>query len=98
VKSASPDETEQSVIRTALKTSAIAATIAGATFMASPAHAGVENEGSAYGNNVNVTIIGGYGVTCASVAVAGNSGANCNHNKIANIGNSDAVGNGSGNR
>jgi hypothetical protein len=27
-----------------------------------------------------VFVIGGYGVTCASVAVSGQSGGNCNHN------------------
>jgi hypothetical protein len=89
---------EHSVIRTALKASAIAATIAGATFMASPANAGVNNNGSAYNDNVNVTVIGGYGVTCASVAVAGQSGGNCNHNHVWNGGNTNSIGNGSGNR
>lgn len=81
------------MIRTALKTSAIAATIAGAIFLASPAYADTENEGSASHNNVNVTVIGGYGVTCASVAVAGNSGQNCSHNRIVNEDDFNAFGN-----
>lgn len=81
------------MIRTALKTSAIAATIAGATLLASPAYAGTENEGSASHDNVNVTVIGGYGVTCANVAVAGNAGMNCSHNRIFNEDDLNAVGN-----
>jgi hypothetical protein len=69
------------VIKTALKTSAFAAVLAGATFMGAPAFAGTSNEGDASHNNINVTVIGGYGVTCASVAVAGQADTSCNHDK-----------------
>lgn len=68
------------MIRTALKASTIAAAIAGATLMASPANASSHNFGQANHDTVNVFVIGGYGVTCASVAVSGQSGGNCNHN------------------
>jgi hypothetical protein len=72
------------VIRTAIKTTAVAATIGGAMFLASPAYAGIDNDGSASHDTTNVTVIGGYGVTCTSVAVAGNSGMNCSHNRVFN--------------
>lgn len=75
------------MIRTALKTTAVAATIAGATLMSGPAFAGGHNDGTAIGNNINVTIVGGYGVTCGSVSVAGQSGTDCNGNDVTNKGN-----------
>ncbi|MBO2451540.1 hypothetical protein J4573_30920 [Actinomadura barringtoniae] len=84
------------MIKTALKTGAVTATIAGATFMAGPAMASPHNHnhGNAIGNTVNVTIVGGYGVTCGSVSVAGQAGTNCNHNGVKNHSNaSDAGGN-----
>ncbi|MGI5165530.1 hypothetical protein ACQEU3_14330 [Spirillospora sp. CA-253888] len=80
------------MIKTALKTAAVTATIAGSAFMAGPAMAGTNNHGEAIGNNVNVTIVGGYGVTCGSVSVAGQSGTNCNGNAIENDSNASGTG------
>jgi hypothetical protein len=90
---------EHTVIKTALKAGAVTATIAGTTFMAGPAMANPHNHnhGNAIGNTVNVTIIGGYGVTCGSVSVAGQSGTDCNHNGVKNHANSSSTGGGSGN-
>ncbi|WP_433329764.1 hypothetical protein [Spirillospora sp. CA-294931] len=80
------------MIKTALKTGAVAATIAGATLMASPANAGNENTGQANGNNVNVTIVGGYGVTCGAVSLASQSNTECNGNGVWNAGNASTTG------
>ncbi|WP_067481107.1 hypothetical protein [Actinomadura hibisca] len=68
------------MIKTALKTAAVAATLAGSALAAGPAMAGTNNHGEAVGNNVNVMIVGGYGVTCGSVSVAGQASTNCNGN------------------
>ncbi|MFC6879722.1 MULTISPECIES: hypothetical protein [Actinomadura] len=82
------------MIKTALKTGAVAATLAGAAFVATPAMANTNgnNNGQANGNNVNVQIVGGYGVTCGSVSLAGQSGTDCNGNGVHNHGNDSESG------
>ncbi|MCP2342875.1 hypothetical protein [Actinomadura rupiterrae] len=83
------------MIRTVLKTATVAATIAGATFLAAPANASTHNHnhGTANGNNVNFMIVGGYGVTCGSVSLSSQSGTSCNGNGVHNLANhSDAEG------
>ncbi|MBW8484975.1 hypothetical protein [Actinomadura parmotrematis] len=74
------------MIKIALRTAAVSATLAGTALMAAPAFAGTSNSnhGNAVGNNVAVTIVGGYGVTCGSVSVAGQSGTDCNGNGVHN--------------
>lgn len=74
------------MIRTALKTTAVAATLTGATFMAGPAFAGggPHNHGTANNNTVNVTIVGGYGVTCGSVSLSSQTATGCNGNHVEN--------------
>jgi len=73
------------MIRTVIKTTAVAATLAGGTLLATPAFAGVQNAGSASHNTVNIQVIGGYGVTCVSSAVGGASGQNCSRNTVTNF-------------
>jgi hypothetical protein len=74
------------MIKTALKTAAVTATLAGAAFMASPASAGVHpgNDGQANGNNIHVTIVGGYGVTCGSVSLSSQTATSCDANDVEN--------------
>ncbi|MEV5569616.1 hypothetical protein AB0L06_06175 [Spirillospora sp. NPDC052269] len=85
------------MIKTVLKTATVTATIAGATFLAAPAHADTHtrththtqnsNKGKAVHNTVNFILIGGYGVTCGTVSVAGQAGTACDNNHIRNHGN-----------
>jgi hypothetical protein len=75
---------EQTLIRTALKTGAVVATLAGTAFAAAPANADTYNHNTAVGNTTNVMIVGGYGVTCGSVSVGSQSGTGCNGNHVYN--------------
>ncbi|MGK5551141.1 hypothetical protein ACSNOI_05955 [Actinomadura kijaniata] len=82
------------MIKTALTTAAVTATLAGGVFMAGPATADTRNQnhGQAVGNNVSVTIVGGYGVTCGSASVAGQAGTACNGNGVYNDDNASLTG------
>lgn len=74
------------MIKTAFKTGVVVAALAGTALTAAPASAASHdhNHGNAVGNNVNVVIVGGYGVTCGSVSLASKSGAGCNGNHVKN--------------
>ncbi|WP_157429862.1 hypothetical protein [Actinomadura oligospora] len=84
------------MIKTALKTATVTATIAGATFLAAPAHADTHthntNKGRATGNTVNFMVVGGYGVTCGTVSVAGQAGTSCDGDAVHNDGNRSLAG------
>lgn len=82
------------MIKNVLKAATVTATVAGATFLAAPAHADTHhtrtdnhNRGTAIGNTTNFMIVGGYGVTCGSVSVAGQSGTSCDGDTVRNHGN-----------
>ncbi|MFC4912188.1 hypothetical protein [Actinomadura gamaensis] len=81
------------MIKTVLKTATVAATIAGATFLAAPANASTHNhnQGNAIGNTTNFLIVGGYGVTCGTVSVAGQAGTSCDGNSVHNLANHSAA-------
>ncbi len=81
------------MIRTAIRTTAVAAALAGASFSAAPAFAGVHNRGYARHDTVTINVIGGYGVTCVNAGVASNAGQNCSHNTISNSDDSNSNGN-----
>ncbi|MFC5187048.1 hypothetical protein [Actinomadura harenae] len=87
---------EPTVIKTVLKTATVTATIAGATFLAGPAHADTHthntNRGTANGNTVNFVMVGGYGVTCGTVSLAGQAGTSCDGDSVRNDGNRSLAG------
>ncbi|WP_147341063.1 hypothetical protein [Actinomadura logoneensis] len=88
------------MIKTVLRTAAVTATVAGTVLLAVPAQAGTHihnsNKGRATGNTVNFMIVGGYGVTCGTVSVAGQAGTACDGNATHNDANRSLSGGGYG--
>lgn len=72
------------MIRTALASTAVVATIAGSALLAPPAYAdNGKNHGHANKNSVTFNIVGGYGITvsCNTVAISGQSSTECKGNQ-----------------